>query len=45
MNTSDIIILVTILGYMAMMVIIGIVFSKKNSNVGDFYLGGRKPRT
>lgn len=42
MNTSDIIILVTILGYMAMMVIIGIVFSKKNSNVGDFYLGGRK---
>ena len=27
---------------MGMMVVIGIVYSKKNSNVSDFYLGGRK---
>ncbi len=42
MNTSDIIILVTIILYMTLMVVIGIIFSKKNSSVGDFYLGGRK---
>lgn len=42
MNTSTIIILVTIVLYMAMMVIIGLVFSRKNSSIGDFYLGGRK---
>ncbi len=42
MNTSDIIIMITILAYMVMMVVIGAVFSKKNSSVGDFYLGGRK---
>ncbi len=34
--------LVTIVAYMLMMVAIGISCSKKNSNVGDFYLGGRK---
>lgn len=42
MNTSDIIILATIIVYMAVMVVIGIVLSRRNSNVGDFYLGGRK---
>ncbi|MDE6784009.1 MAG: sodium/proline symporter [Ruminococcus sp.] len=42
MKSSEIIILITILAYLAVMVVIGIVFSKKNSNVGDFYLGGRK---
>ncbi|MBQ8123614.1 MAG: sodium:proline symporter, partial [Ruminococcus sp.] len=42
MTRSVICILITILVYMAMMVIIGVVFSKKNNNVGDFYLGGRK---
>lgn len=42
MKSTDVVILITILAYLAMMVIIGIVFSKKNSNVGDFYLGGRK---
>ncbi|MCM1529029.1 MAG: hypothetical protein NC093_03435 [Alistipes sp.] len=42
MSTSTIIIMITIIAYLAMMVIIGVVFSKKNSNVGDFYLGGRK---
>ena len=42
MNTSDIIILATIIVYMAAMVVIGIVLSRRNSTVGDFYLGGRK---
>lgn len=42
MSTSTIIIMVTIIAYMAIMLIIGITFSKKNSSVGDFYLGGRK---
>jgi transporter, SSS family len=34
--------MITIIAYMAIMLIIGITFSKKNSSVGDFYLGGRK---
>lgn len=42
MESNIICILVTIIAYLAMMVIIGIVCSKKTSNVGDFYLGGRK---
>jgi len=42
MKSTDVIILITILVYLAMMVVIGVVFSRKNSNVGDFYLGGRK---
>ncbi len=42
MSTSTIIIMITIIAYMAMMIIIGISFSRKNSSVGDFYLGGRK---
>ncbi len=42
MTRSVICIMITILVYMAMMVIIGIVYSKKNSSVSDFYLGGRK---
>lgn len=42
MQTSTVIIMITIIAYMAMMLIIGFVFSKKNANVGDFYLGGRK---
>lgn len=42
MGSNLIIMLVTIIAYMLMMVIIGIVCSKKNENVGDFYLGGRK---
>lgn len=36
MNTSDIIILATIIVYMAAMVVIGIVLSRRNSNVGGF---------
>ena len=42
MSTGQICILVTIIMYMLGMVIIGLVFSRKNKNVGDFYLGGRK---
>lgn len=42
MSTSTIIIMITIIAYMTIMLIIGITFSKKNSSVGDFYLGGRK---
>ena len=33
---------VTILLYLGMMIVIGIVFTKKNKDVSDFYLGGRK---
>ncbi len=42
MTSNLIIMLVTIAVYMIAMVIIGIICSKKNENVGDFYLGGRK---
>lgn len=34
--------MVTIIAYLAMMVIIGVVYSRKNKDVSDFYLGGRK---
>ena len=40
--TSSIFILITIIAYLAMMIIIGAVFSKKNKSTDDFYLGGRK---
>ncbi|MBQ3940975.1 MAG: sodium/proline symporter [Oscillospiraceae bacterium] len=42
MDSSKIGILVTILVYLAGMVMIGAVFSRKNRDVKDFYLGGRK---
>ncbi|MGN0515030.1 MAG: sodium/proline symporter PutP [Lachnospiraceae bacterium] len=42
MTTSTIGILVIILLYLTMMVIVGFIFSKKNNNAGDYYLGGRK---
>lgn len=42
MEKNLICILVTIIAYMLMMVVIGINFSRKNKNVSDFYLGGRK---
>ena len=35
-------ILITIVLYMGMMIVIGALHSKKNKDVGDFYLGGRK---
>ena len=42
MTNISIIIPVTIIGYLIMMIVIGILYSKKNQNVSDFYLGGRK---
>ena len=42
MSAATICILVTIALYLVMMVTIGAVFSKKNKNSGDFFLGGRK---
>lgn len=42
MNSTIIGLLTVIVIYLIAMVVIGIVFSSKNKNVGDFYLGGRK---
>ena len=42
MNTSTIGIIIAIVAYMALVIGIGIYFSKKNKNADDFYLGGRK---
>jgi len=42
MPSQSIVILVTVFVYMAVMVIIGLRFSKKNNTATDFYLGGRK---
>ena len=42
MNSNDITMLVTMAIYLIGMVVIGMLFSKKNNSVGDFYLGGRK---
>lgn len=41
MGSVKIIILCTIIAYLAVMVIVGFIYSKKNENAGDFYLGGR----
>lgn len=42
MSSTLIVVLATILLYLAFMVAIGVVYSKKNKNSDDFYLGGRK---
>ena len=42
MDTSTILILVTIAAYLLGMVTIGAKFAKKNKSTSDFYLGGRK---
>ena len=42
MNSTTIGILVVMILYLLMMILIGIVYSKKNNDVNDFYLGGRK---
>ncbi|MBR1763403.1 MAG: sodium/proline symporter [Eubacterium sp.] len=42
MNSSQIGIMISIVLYLSIVVIIGVVYSKKTKNVGDFYLGGRK---
>lgn len=42
MTTSNLIILITIVVYMLSTILIGLYFSNKTKNSGDFYLGGRK---
>lgn len=42
MTTSSIVIMVMIIGYLFMMLCVGVKFSKTNNTVDDFYLGGRK---
>ena len=42
MTTTSIVIMIAIVVYLIMLVVIGAVFSKKNKNTDDFYLGGRK---
>ena len=42
MTTAQICIMIVIVVYLAMMVVIGAIYSKRTNNVGDFYLGGRK---
>ncbi|MCR4902639.1 MAG: sodium/proline symporter [Butyrivibrio sp.] len=40
--STQVILGVVIILYLAMMILIGVVFSKGNDDAGDFYLGGRK---
>lgn len=42
MTTAQICIIIAIVLYLAMMVVIGLLYSKKNKSTDDFYLGGRK---
>ena len=42
MNGSTMGLLLIIILYLIMMVSVGVIYSKKNTTVGDFYLGGRK---
>ncbi len=42
MTTAQICIMVVMVVYLAAMVIIGALYSKRTNNVGEFYLGGRK---
>lgn len=42
MTQAQICIMISIVVYLALVVIIGVVYSKRTKNVGDFYLGGRK---
>ena len=43
MGTASIIILATIVAYLASTILIGAIYSRKStSSAGDFYLGGRK---
>lgn len=42
MTPAQICIMIAIVIYLAMMLIVGVSFSKKTKNVGDFYLGGRQ---
>lgn len=42
MTKAQICIMISIVAYLVAMVMIGVIYSKKTKNVGDFYLGGRK---
>ena len=42
MKSADICILIAIFAYLAVMIAIGVIYSKKNKSSDDFYLGGRK---
>lgn len=42
MNSTSIALLAVMVIYLAFMIAIGIIYSKKNTSVNDFYLGGRK---
>ncbi len=42
MNTSLICILIAIVAYLAIVLLVGFHFAKKNESTSDFYLGGRK---
>lgn len=42
MTQAQICIMIAIVAYLSVMVIIGVIFSRKTKNVGDFYLGGRQ---
>ena len=42
MSTAQICIMISIVAYLAVVLIIGVIYSKKTTNVGDFYLGGRR---
>lgn len=42
MTQAQICIMISIVAYLVIVLLIGIGFSKKTKNVGDFYLGGRK---
>ena len=42
MSSADICILIAIFVYLAFMIVIGVVYSKRNKSSDDFYLGGRK---
>ncbi len=42
MSQAQIGIMISIVAYLAVVVIIGVIYSKRTKNVGDFYLGGRK---
>ncbi|MBR0412451.1 MAG: sodium/proline symporter [Eubacterium sp.] len=42
MSQAQIGIMISIVVYLAVVAIIGVIYSKRTKNVGDFYLGGRK---
>ena len=42
MTASNIIIMVAILVYLAVVIVVGVVYSRRTKSADDFYLGGRK---